>query len=226
MPMSLIRCRTLDRFPQVPGVVVNKYRTIIFEGNRPSIRSACFWIGGNLFVDCRVRIKEEHISLNNSHTKKETPLQSAALGANWIYRRGDIYMANLNSYRGSEQGGKRPVLVIQNDYGNYYSPTLIVATVTSVLKRPDLPVHCTFPHVNGLKKPSMFSMEQIKTIDKARIISYIGTLTKEQMDVIDHAICISLNISDVSVLRSGEKDIALHKTSSKAKNTEDYDGNQ
>lgn len=112
----------------------------------------------------------------------------------WTYRRGDIYMANLNPFKGSEQGGIRPVLVLQNDAGNFYCPTLIVAPITSRLKKTKLPTHCCFQHVGGLDKPSMVTLEQIKTIDKQRIISFCGKLTKNQMDDVDEALHRSLGL--------------------------------
>ena len=91
------------------------------------------------------------------------------LRPDWIYRRGDIYLANLNPFKGSEQGGTRPVLVLQNNDGNYYCPTLIVAPITTKLKKLNMPTHCYFEKVRGLAEPSMVSLEQIKTIDKCRI---------------------------------------------------------
>ena len=91
----------------------------------------------------------------------------------WIYRRGDIYLANLNPFKGSEQGGTRPVLVLQNNDGNYYCPTLIV---------------------RGLAEPSMVSLEQIKTIDKCRIEKYLGKMTQEQMTKVEDAIRESLGM--------------------------------
>ena len=75
----------------------------------------------------------------------------------WIYRRGDIYLANLNPFKGSEQGGTRPVLVLQNNDGNYYCPTLIVAPITTKLKKLNMPTHCYFEKVRGLAEPSMVS---------------------------------------------------------------------
>ena len=82
----------------------------------------------------------------------------------WTYRRGDIYLANLNPFKGSEQGGTRPVLVLQNNDGNYYCPTLIIAPITTKLKKLNMPTHCYFEKVRGLAEPSMVSLEQIKTI--------------------------------------------------------------
>lgn len=112
----------------------------------------------------------------------------------WIYRRGDIYLANLNPFKGSEQGGTRPVLILQNNDGNYYCPTLIVAPITTKLKKLNLPTHCYFEAVRGLPEPSMVSLEQIKTIDKSRIQKYLGKITREQMTKVEEAIRESLGM--------------------------------
>ena len=112
----------------------------------------------------------------------------------WIYRRGDIYLANLNPFKGSEQGGTRPVLVLQNNDGNYYCPTLIVAPITTKLKKLNMPTHCYFEKVRGLAEPSMVSLEQIKTIDKSRIQKYLGKITREQMTKVEEAIRESLGM--------------------------------
>ena len=112
----------------------------------------------------------------------------------WIYRRGDIYLANLNPFKGSEQGGTRPVLVLQNNDGNYYCPTLIVAPITTKLKKLNMPTHCYFEKVRGLAEPSMVSLEQIKTIDKCRIEKYLGKMTREQMTKVEDAIRESLGM--------------------------------
>lgn len=112
----------------------------------------------------------------------------------WTYRRGDIYLANLNPFKGSEQGGTRPVLVLQNNDGNYYCPTLIVAPITTKLKKLNLPTHCYFETVRGLPEPSMVSLEQIKTIDKCRIEKYLGKMTREQMMKVEDAIRESLGM--------------------------------
>ncbi len=114
---------------------------------------------------------------------------------NWVYRRGDIYMANLNPFRGSEQGGTRPVLVLQNNTGNLFCPTLIVAPLTTqVNKKKDQPTHYLLSGVWGLQEDSVALLEQIKTIDKSRVISYLGKVSKEEMRGVDQAIKVSLGI--------------------------------
>ena len=117
-----------------------------------------------------------------------------ALRPGWRFRRGDIYMANLNPFKGSEQGGTRPVLVLQNNDGNIYCPTLIVAPMTTQLKKLNQPTHFLIKHNRALAAPSMVEFEQIKTIDKSRIASYIGTLTDEEMKMIEKALRISLGM--------------------------------
>lgn len=107
---------------------------------------------------------------------------------NWIYHRGDIYFANLGSKRGSEQCGKRPVVVLQNNIGNKHAPTLTVAPITSILKKPHLPTHFVFYPKAPMKRPSMVMAEQTQTIDKKRIVSYVGKMDESQMQGVDHAV--------------------------------------
>ena len=114
---------------------------------------------------------------------------------NWVYRRGDIYMANLNTFKDSEQGGTCPVLVLQNNTGNLFCLTLIVAPLTTqVNKKKDQPTHYLLSGVRGLPEDSVALLEQIKTIDKSRIISYLGKVSKEEMRGVDQAIKVSLGI--------------------------------
>ena len=128
------------------------------------------------------------------NTRRQAKHRNPCWSADWIYRRGDIYLANLNPFTGSEQGGRRPVLVLQNNDGNFYCPTLIVAPLTSRFKKPNQPTHCCFEKVRGLAEPSMVSLEQIKTIDKCRIEKYLGRMTKEQMLKVEDAIKESLGM--------------------------------
>ena len=107
---------------------------------------------------------------------------------NWTYRRGDIYLANLNPYIGSEQGGTRPALLLQNNTGNFYCPTLIVA------KKPHQPTHYLLSSVKGMDGASVVLLEQIKTIDKRRVVRYIGRVSREQMDGVNEALQISLGL--------------------------------
>ena len=112
----------------------------------------------------------------------------------WRFRRGDIYLANLNPFTGSEQGGTRPVLVLQNNDGNFYCPTLIIAPMTTQLKKLDQPTHFLIQNNPALSAPSMVEFEQIKTIDKSRVKGYMGKLTKEQLGENDDYLKISLGM--------------------------------
>ena len=115
---------------------------------------------------------------------------------NWIYRRGDVYLANLDPYIGSEQGGTRPVVVLQNDVGNRYAPTLIVATVTSrTEKKRYQPTHVLIAHNTAFEKPSVVQLEQIFTIDKSRIQRFLGQVTQQEMCQIDRAVVFSLDLN-------------------------------
>ena len=113
---------------------------------------------------------------------------------NWIYRRGDIYMANLNPFKGSEQGGTRPVVVLQNDIGNFYCPTLIVSPLTSRLEKNELPTHYRVRKAKNLPAKSIVLLEQIKTIDKQRIKHYLGKLPSDEMREVDKLMRISLGL--------------------------------
>lgn len=107
--------------------------------------------------------------------------------------RGDIYHADLNPIFGSEQGGYRPVLVIQNNRGNQYSPTVIIAAITSKPKTK-LPTHVPLKQMTGLEKDSVVLLEQVRTVDKRRLDNYVGRLETEQMLKVDEALCSSMGI--------------------------------
>jgi len=110
-------------------------------------------------------------------------------------RRGDIYYADLSPVVGSEQGGVRPVLVIQNDIGNKYSPTVIVAAITSQINKAKLPTHIEIPGEKyGLSKNSVVLLEQIRTIDKRRLKEKTGHADPGLCDKISDALKISLGL--------------------------------
>lgn len=109
-------------------------------------------------------------------------------------KRGDIFYADLNPVIGSEQGGIRPVLVVQNNIGNIHSPTLVVLPITSS-KKPVLPVHAKADDTDLLSDGSIVLAEQIRTIDKRRLRSYIGSLDADIMKRVDEIIKISLEVS-------------------------------
>ncbi|RKJ38821.1 type II toxin-antitoxin system PemK/MazF family toxin, partial [Acutalibacter sp. 1XD8-33] len=108
-------------------------------------------------------------------------------------KRGEIFYADLSPVVGSEQDGTRPVLVIQNDTGNKFSPTTIVAAITSKSEKAKLPTH-VIVHADGLEMESVVLLEQIRTIDKRRLIRYSGKLSKTAMGRVDHAIIVSFGI--------------------------------
>lgn len=112
-----------------------------------------------------------------------------------IIKRGDIFYADLSPVIGSEQGGVRPVVVLQNDVGNKYSPTTIVAAITSQLNKAKLPTHVNVDSKGvPLPKNSVILLEQIRTIDKKRLREKIGTFNEDIMSEIDRAMKVSLNI--------------------------------
>ena len=114
---------------------------------------------------------------------------------NWQYSRGDIYYVNMEPHVGSEQGGDRPVVILQNDAGNKHSPTLIIATITSrVNKKRHLPTHVLLDHNPGLKVPSIVQLEQIFTLDKQRVQRFVGQASEEEMKQIEMAVRISLGM--------------------------------
>jgi mRNA interferase MazF len=107
-------------------------------------------------------------------------------------KRGQIYYADLSPVVGSEQGGKRPVLIIQNDIGNKYAPTVIAAVITSRHTKANLPTHIWLNEESGLPKESMVECEQLRTLDKKRLGEFMGTVSKEVMKEIDKGLRISL----------------------------------
>lgn len=112
-----------------------------------------------------------------------------------IVKRGDLFFANLNPVIGSEQGGLRPVVVIQNDIGNTYSPTTIVAAITSQIKRAKLPTHVEIKKDKShLDRDSVILCEQLRTIDKKRLSEKIGQLDSETMSKINKALGISIDL--------------------------------
>ena len=117
------------------------------------------------------------------------------MNENTIVKRGDIFYADLSPVVGSEQGGVRPVLVIQNDVGNRYSPTIIVAAITSQLKKAKLPTHIEIEAGSfGLVKDSVLLLEQIRTIDRKRMKNKIGKCDREFLRKIRKALEISVGI--------------------------------
>ncbi|MBS4534814.1 type II toxin-antitoxin system PemK/MazF family toxin [Clostridium sp. D2Q-14] len=112
-----------------------------------------------------------------------------------IIKRGDIFYADLSPVIGSEQGGVRPVLVIQNDVGNKYSPTIIIAAITSQINKAKLPTHIEIVASEyGLTKDSVILLEQIRTIDKKRLREKVGHFDEDMMDKVNECIKISAGL--------------------------------
>ena len=110
-----------------------------------------------------------------------------------MIKRGELYYADLSPVVGSEQGGIRPVLIVQNDVGNKYSPTIIAAAITSQINKAKLPTHINLPAEEyGLPKDSVVLLEQIRTLDKRRLKDKIGELPVRVMDRVNEALMISL----------------------------------
>ena len=123
-------------------------------------------------------------------------------GERGAVRRGDIYYADLSPVVGSEQGGIRPVLIVQNNVGNRYSPTVIAAAITSQTGKNRLPTHIEVQSQlsadgagNGLAKRSIILLEQIRTIDKRRLREHMGHLDEHQMAMVDDAIAVSFGLN-------------------------------
>jgi mRNA interferase MazF len=115
-----------------------------------------------------------------------------------MVRRGEIYYADLSPVVGSEQGGLRPVLIIQNDIGNRYSPTVIVAAITSKIDKARLPTHIEIQAEEyGLTKDSVVLAEQVRTIDKRRLRERVGVLSSEAMNSVDEALQISMGVTEL-----------------------------
>ena len=114
-------------------------------------------------------------------------------------KRGDIYYADLSPVIGSEQGGVRPVLIVQNDVGNKYSPTVIAAAITSQHDKTQLPTHIKVNAVSsGLAKDSIVLLEQVRTIDKQRLKEKMGTLDNKSMGEVDNALSVSFGLNIAS----------------------------
>ena len=120
-----------------------------------------------------------------------------------IVKRGDIFYADLSPVVGSEQGGIRPVLIIQNDIGNKFSPTVIAAAITSKINKAKMPTHIELSaRTYGLAKDSIVLLEQIRTLDKRRLRERMGCLDAEAMQKVDSAIAISFGLERREIQRT------------------------
>ena len=112
-----------------------------------------------------------------------------------MVKRGDIYYADLSPVVGSEQGGTRPVLIVQNDTGNRHSPTVIAAAITSQIGKARLPTHIELSAQScGLTRDSVILLEQVRTIDKSRLRERMGRLDEPTMNRVDSAIAVSFGL--------------------------------
>lgn len=129
-------------------------------------------------------------------------------------KRGDIFYADLSPVVGSEQGGMRPVLVIQNDVGNKYSPTVIAAAITSRMGKTKLPTHIDiYAERVGLARDSVVLLEQVRTLDKRRLKEKMGHLDDEMMQQIDTAIAVSLGLLPHGARLPAREDTRRHRIS-------------
>ncbi len=118
-----------------------------------------------------------------------------------MIKRGELYYADLSPVVGSEQGGVRPILIVQNDTGNKYSPTIIAAAITSQINKAKLPTHIELnANEFGLSKDSVILLEQIRTLDKRRLKERIGVLSPLTMRKVNTALLISLGFSDTALI--------------------------
>ena len=119
--------------------------------------------------------------------------------ANWMYKRGDVYMMDLNPYSGSEQGGIRPAIVVQNDDGNFYSNVLLVVPLTTQIKKRNMPTHFIL-HNRFLSAPSMAICESPRPADKSRVLSYLGHLSKYEMRQV--SVCLQYSFASLGISHS------------------------
>ena len=134
---------------------------------------------------------------------------------NWKFQRGDIFFTRFDNAIGSEQSGNRPAVVLQNDVGNFYSPTMIVATLTSkAAKKYTQPTHCLLVN-EFLSVPSIVQAEQIFTVDKSRVLKFLGHLTPEEMSRVDDAVRASLALNPMgSMWQMSRRSVSVTVSSS------------
>ena len=140
-------------------------------------------------------IRPPYFSLGKAKSSNEQTERNIKM----TIRRGDIFYADLSPVIGSEQGGLRPVLIVQNDVGNRYSPTVIAAAITSKMSKTKLPTHIDVPGEDaGLAKDSIVLLEQIRTIDKKRLKEKMGHLDEATMISVNSAIQVSFGLGSVA----------------------------
>ena len=117
-------------------------------------------------------------------------------------KRGNVFIADLDPTTGSEQNGRRPVVILSNDLNNKYSPTILIAPFTKILKKRYLPTHILVRKTSYLKYDSLILLEQIRVIDKSRIISYMGSLLDYQLDKVNRALVDVFDFDIISYLKT------------------------
>ena len=142
----------------------------------------------NFFVKCEIGRKSADIEIEGEKEVKHLSVHTAI-------RRSEVFFADLHGGVGYEQNGERPVVVLQNDMGNRYSPTVIVAPLTSSRTKKPLPTHVWCGADSGLLKNSCILLEQIRAIDKTRLSRYLCSLNVEMMGRVDQAAAISLGLA-------------------------------
>ena len=122
-------------------------------------------------------------------------------------KRGDLYFADLDPVIGSEQGGMRPVLIIQNDLGNRFSPTVIILPLTSKINKTPLRTHVPLlPPQGGIRKPSIILCEQVRTLEKSRLTKYLGALSPEKMGLVEKALAAAVGVEDDKAEAGSERE--------------------
>ena len=134
-------------------------------------------------------------------------------------KRGDIFYADMSPVIGSEQGGMRPVVIVQNDIGNHYSPTVIVAAITARIQKPKMPTHVGInSEYVGIEKDSVILLEQVRTIDKQRLRDKVTHLDDETMRRVDHALQVSVGLlSQTNKHNNGDRRTVHTKSSNQSK---------
>lgn len=147
-------------------------------------------------ISVRQYVKNTDVGKTNTNRHKNRRVNKLNV------RRGDIYYADLSPVIGSEQGGIRPVLIVQNDVGNKYSPTVIAAAITSRISKSKLPTHIeVYADKYGLARDSVILLEQIRTLDKKRLKEKMGHLDEDVMNQVNDAITVSFGLEDPGVVR-------------------------
>ena len=122
-------------------------------------------------------------------------------------KRGDLYFADLDPVIGSEQGGMRPVLIIQNDLGNRFSPTVIILPLTSKINKTPLRTHVPLlPPQGGIRKPSIILCEQVRTLEKSRLTKYLGALSPEKMGLVEKALAAAVGVEEDKAEADSERE--------------------